>query len=189
MITIFCKVDFAPLTSRSYKAFLTIPLLQGHELTLRVLYRLYREIEQDQDFLSSRTATSVYETFLLTVVSFNYYIFSFSFCCCSHFFVLSRSLLLQAETLRDTFPASDKSLGRLLCEVPYLPEGILKLLEGLCSPKSNVRQDRESQSGDRVTQGLSAVWNLIVQRPSNRDRCLLIALQVLKLELYMQLTF
>ncbi|XP_020087001.1 uncharacterized protein LOC109709265 isoform X2 [Ananas comosus] len=123
--------------------------LEGHELTLRVLYRLYRETEQDQDFLSSRTATSVYETFLLTV----------------------------AETLRDTFPASDKSLGRLLCEVPYLPEGILKLLEGLCSPKSNVRQDRESQSGDRVTQGLSAVWNLIVQRPSNRDRCLLIALQ------------
>ncbi|KAH7677881.1 symplekin protein [Dioscorea alata] len=40
---------------------------EGHELTLRVLYRLYRETEQDQDFLSSRTATSVYEMFLLTV--------------------------------------------------------------------------------------------------------------------------
>nr|XP_029120291.1 uncharacterized protein LOC105044609 isoform X2 [Elaeis guineensis] len=121
---------------------------EGHELTLRVLYRLYREAEQDQDFLSSRTATSVYETFLLTV----------------------------AETLRDTFPASDKSLSRLLGEVPYLPEGVLKLLERLCSPE-NERHDKDFQSGDRVTQGLSAVWNLILLRPSNRDRCLQIALQ------------
>lgn len=43
-------------------------LKQGHELTLCILNRLYREAEQDQDFLSSRTATSVYESFLLTVV-------------------------------------------------------------------------------------------------------------------------
>ncbi|CAN6200376.1 unnamed protein product [Urochloa humidicola] len=93
---------------------------EGHELTLCILNRLYREAEQDQDFLSSRTATSVYESFLLSV----------------------------AENLRDMFPASDKSLGKLLCE-----------------------------SGDRVTQGLSAVWNLIMLRPSNRDRCLEIALQ------------
>jgi symplekin len=41
---------------------------EGHELTLCILNRLYREAEQDQDFLSSRTATSVYESFLLTVV-------------------------------------------------------------------------------------------------------------------------
>ena len=41
---------------------------QGHELTLCILNRLYREAEQDQDFLSSRTATSVYESFLLIVV-------------------------------------------------------------------------------------------------------------------------
>ncbi|KAG1339102.1 putative symplekin [Cocos nucifera] len=122
---------------------------EGHELTLRVLYRLYREAEQDQDFFSSRTATSVYETFLLTV----------------------------AEILRDTFPASDKSLSRLLGEVPYLPEGVLKLLERLCSPE-NERHEKDFQSGDRVTQGLSAVWNLILLRPSNRDRCLQIALQV-----------
>jgi hypothetical protein len=77
------------------------------------------------------------------------------------------------------FPASDKSLGKLLCEIPYLPEGVLKLLESLCSPGSNERQDKDIQSGDRVTQGLSAVWNLIMLRPSNRDRCLEIALQVL----------
>ncbi|BAF22648.1 uncharacterized protein [Oryza sativa Japonica Group] len=122
---------------------------EGHELTLCILNRLYREAEQDQDFLSSRTATSVYESFLLTV----------------------------AENLRDMFPASDKSLGKLLCEIPYLPEGVLKLLEGLCSPGSNEKQDKDLQSGDRVTQGLSAVWNLIMLRPSNRDRCLEIALQ------------
>nr|CAB3459066.1 unnamed protein product [Digitaria exilis] len=122
---------------------------EGHELTLCILNRLYREAEQDQDFLSSRTATSVYESFLLSV----------------------------AENLRDMFPASDKSLGKLLCEIPYLPEGVLKLLEGLCSPGSNEKQDKDIQNGDRVTQGLSAVWNLIMLRPSNRDRCLEIALQ------------
>ncbi|RCV14667.1 hypothetical protein SETIT_2G443400v2 [Setaria italica] len=122
---------------------------EGHELTLCILNRLYREAEQDQDFLSSRTATSVYESFLLSV----------------------------AENLRDMFPASDKSLGKLLCEIPYLPEGVFKLLEGLCSPGSNEKQDKDIQSGDRVTQGLSAVWNLIMLRPSNRDRCLEIALQ------------
>uniref|UniRef100_A0A0D9X398 Symplekin C-terminal domain-containing protein n=1 Tax=Leersia perrieri TaxID=77586 RepID=A0A0D9X398_9ORYZ len=122
---------------------------EGHELTLCILNRLYREAEQDQDFLSSRTATSVYESFLLTI----------------------------AESLRDMFPASDKSLGKLLCEIPYLPEGALKLLEGLCSPGSNEKQEKDLQSGDRVTQGLSAVWNLIMLRPSNRERCLEIALQ------------
>ncbi|TVU37100.1 hypothetical protein EJB05_10391 [Eragrostis curvula] len=122
---------------------------EGHELTLCILNRLYREAEQDQDFLSSRTATSVYESFLLSV----------------------------AENLRDMFPASDKSLGKLLCEIPYLPDGVLKLLEGLCSPGSTEKQDKDIQSGDRVTQGLSAVWNLIMLRPSSRDRCLEIALQ------------
>lgn len=122
---------------------------EGHELTLRVLFRLYRESEQDQDFLSSRTATSVYETFLLNV----------------------------AQTLRDTFPASDKSLGRLLGEVPYLSDGALKLLESLCSPESREKQDKDFQNGDRVTQGLSAVWNLILLRPANRERCLQIALK------------
>lgn len=120
---------------------------QGHELTLRVLYRLYQESEQDQDFLSSRTAISVYETFLLKT----------------------------AQSLRDTFPASDKSLGRLLCEVPYLSEGALKLLESLCAPEG--KQEKDLLTGDRVTQGLSAVWNIISTRPASRDRCLQIALK------------
>lgn len=122
---------------------------EGHELTLRVLYRLFREAEQDHDFLSATNATSAYDALLLTV----------------------------AETLRDSFPASDKSLSKLLGEVPYLPKAVLKLLECLCSPGSNKTIDRESQSGDRVTQGLSAVWSLILLRPSNRDACLKIALQ------------
>ncbi|KAF8394916.1 hypothetical protein HHK36_018855 [Tetracentron sinense] len=101
---------------------------EGHELTLRVLFRLFQEAEQEHDFFSSTNATSVYETFLLTV----------------------------AETLRDSFPASDKSLSRLFGEVPYLPKTAFKLLECLCSPGNNEKFDRELQSGDRVTQGLSA---------------------------------
>ncbi|KAJ4793080.1 HEAT repeat-containing protein [Rhynchospora pubera] len=126
---------------------------KGHELTVRVLYRLFRESEQDQDFLISRTATSIYESFLVTV----------------------------AEALRDTFPASDKSLSKLLGEVPYLPDGAFKVLEGLCSPLvegSNVeKHDKETPGGDRITQGLSCVWSLILLRPANRDRCLQIALE------------
>ncbi|MCL7032904.1 hypothetical protein MKW94_018386 [Papaver nudicaule] len=122
---------------------------EGHELTLRVLYRLFGEAEKENDFFSSTTATSVYETFLLTV----------------------------AETLRDSFPASDKSLSRLLGEAPYLPGPAFKLLESLCSPGSSEITDKETQSGDRVTQGLSAVWSLILQRPPIRDACLKIALQ------------
>ncbi|XP_026414316.1 uncharacterized protein LOC113309995 [Papaver somniferum] len=122
---------------------------EGHELTLRVLYRLFGEAEKENDFFSSTTATSVYETFLLTV----------------------------AETLRDSFPASDKSLSRLFGEVPYLPGPAFKLLESLCSPGSSEITDKETQSGDRVTQGLSAVWSLILQRPPIRDVCLKIALQ------------
>ncbi|XP_077217666.1 HEAT repeat-containing protein isoform X2 [Tasmannia lanceolata] len=122
---------------------------EGHELTLRVLYMLFREAEKDQDFFSSTTATSIYESFLLTV----------------------------AETLRDSFPASDKSLSRLLGEVPYLPKGAFKLLESLCSPISNEKNEKESLKGDRVTQGLSAIWSLILLRPPIRDACLKIALQ------------
>ncbi|KAL0347437.1 UNVERIFIED_CONTAM: Symplekin [Sesamum calycinum] len=120
-----------------------------HELTLRVLYRLFGEAEEDRDFFTSTTATSVYETFLLQV----------------------------AETLRDSFPASDKSLSRLLGEVPYLPKSIFEMLESLCSPGSSDNDDREMQGGDRVTQGLSTVWSLILTRPPIRDACLKIALK------------
>lgn len=85
---------------------------------------------------------------------------------------------MQAETLRDSFLPSDKSLSRLLCEVPYLPKSILKLLEGLCSLGNFDKGEKELQSGDRVTQGLSAVWSLILLRPPLREGCLRIALQV-----------
>ncbi|XP_062095189.1 uncharacterized protein LOC133801071 isoform X2 [Humulus lupulus] len=122
---------------------------EGHELTLRVLYRLFGEAEEDRDFVSSTTATSVYEMFLFTVV----------------------------ETLRDSFPPSDKSLSRLLGDVPYLPNTVLKLLECLCSPEILDKTEKEIQSGDRVTQGLSTVWSLILLRPPFRDACLKIALK------------
>ncbi|KAK6779727.1 hypothetical protein RDI58_021911 [Solanum bulbocastanum] len=122
---------------------------EGHELTLRVLYRLYGHAEEDQDFFSSTTAASVYETFLLTV----------------------------AETLGDSFPASDKSLSRLLGEAPHLPNSTLKLLESFCCPGSCEKDEKELHSGDRVTQGLSTVWNLIMLRPLMREACLKIALQ------------
>lgn len=122
---------------------------QGHELTLRVLYRLFGEAEEEHDFFSSTTAASVYETFLLTV----------------------------AETLKDSFPPSDKSLSRLLGEAPYLPKSVINLLECMCSPGNSENTDKDLQSGDRVTQGLSAVWSLILLRPPIRDVCLKIALQ------------
>lgn len=121
---------------------------EGHELTLRVLYRLFGEAEEEHDFFSSTTAASAYEMFLLTV----------------------------AETLRDSFPPTDKSLSRLLGEVPYLPKSVLKLLEGLCLLGSFDKGEKELQSGDRVTQGLSAVWSLILLRPPLREDCLKIAL-------------
>ena len=50
-------------------------MCQGHELTLRVLYRLFGEAEVEPDFFSSTTAASVYETFLLTVVCIYLFIF------------------------------------------------------------------------------------------------------------------
>ncbi|GER55800.1 symplekin [Striga asiatica] len=122
---------------------------EGHELTLRVLYRLFGEAEEDSDFFISTTATSAYETFLLHV----------------------------AETLRDSFPASDKSLSRLLGEVPYLPKSIFEMLESLCTPGMSDKDGKELHSGDRVTQGLMAVWSLLLMRPPIRDACLQIALK------------
>ncbi|KAL0338187.1 UNVERIFIED_CONTAM: Symplekin [Sesamum angustifolium] len=42
---------------------------------------------------------------------------------------------------------------------------------------SSDNDDREMQGGDRVTQGLSTVWSLILTRPPIRDACLKIALK------------
>lgn len=123
---------------------------KGHELTLHVLYQLFGEmVSQQKDISSSSEATTTYERFLLTV----------------------------AQTLRDSLPASDKSLSRLLGEVPFLPHTAIKILEDLCYAGRFDRDGKEVLSGDRVTQGLSAVWSLILLRPTARDICLEIALQ------------
>ncbi|TQD82394.1 hypothetical protein C1H46_032036 [Malus baccata] len=137
------------LSASSEMEHVTLESLQGHELTLRVLYRLFGEAEEERDFFSSTTATSVYEMFLSTAV----------------------------DTLKDSFPPSDKSLSRLLGEVPYLPDSVLKFLECMCSPGNCDKTEKETQGGDRVTQGLSIVWSLILLRPPLRDPCLKIALQ------------
>lgn len=123
---------------------------KGHELTLHVLYQLFGEMASQQKSISSSSeATSIYERFLLTV----------------------------AQTLRDSLPASDKSLSRLLGEVPFLPDAALRILEDLCYAGRFDRDRKEVLSGDRVTQGLSAVWSLILLRPPTRATCLDIALQ------------
>ncbi|CAA7061832.1 unnamed protein product [Microthlaspi erraticum] len=122
---------------------------EGHELTVRVLYRLHGEAEAEQDYFSSATAASAYESFLLAV----------------------------AEALRDSFPPSDKSLSKLLGDSPFLPKSVLKLLESFCCPGSDDIVQKNLQNGDRVTQGLSAVWSLIETRPGIRNDCLKIALQ------------
>lgn len=152
---------------------------QGHEITLRVLYRLFGEAEEDRDFFSSTTATSVYETFLLHVVHIMSPVFwfvAFKWMEVLHLYNIVL-FFMQSETLRDSFPASDKSLNRLLGEVPYLPNSIIKLLEFLCSPGCSA-DDKELHGGDRVTQGLSIVWSLILLRPPIRDATLKIALKV-----------
>ncbi|GMH26513.1 hypothetical protein Nepgr_028356 [Nepenthes gracilis] len=142
-------LDLDPWTLIQMHLFSDFVNHEGHELTLRVLYRLYGVAEEDQDFFSSTTATSVYDMFLLKV----------------------------AETLLDSFPASDKSLSRLLGEIPRLPKSIFRLLECLCSPENSVKDEKEFTFGDRVTQGLSAIWSLILLRPTVRDALLKIALQ------------
>lgn len=97
---------------------------------------------------------------------------------CYHTFYLCCSFITQAETLRDSFPASEKFLSRLLVEVPYLPKSIFEMLECLCSPGSSDNDAKELHCGDRVTQGLSAIWSLVLLRPPIRDSCLRIALKV-----------
>lgn len=147
-------------------------------MTLRVLYRLYGEAEADHDFVSSTTATSVYETFLLTVVC-KHILYSFTLLAMASgsCFMLSFTFLpMQAETLRSSFPSSDKSLNRLLCEVPYLPKSIFDLLEDLCCPGASNKDDKFN--AERVRQGLGIVWSLIYLRPPTRDGCLEIALKV-----------
>ncbi|XP_037495674.1 uncharacterized protein LOC105630767 [Jatropha curcas] len=121
---------------------------KGHELVLHILYHLHSLMIVDSVGNSSY-ASVVYEKFLLGV----------------------------AKSLLDAFPASDKSFSRLLGEVPLLPESALKLLDNLCYSDVLDSHGKEVRDGERVTQGLGAVWGLILGRPNNRQACLDIALK------------
>ncbi|GAB4852463.1 hypothetical protein Ancab_016657 [Ancistrocladus abbreviatus] len=121
---------------------------QGHELVMHVLYHLRTCMTADSSHQFLHAA-GLYEKFLLGV----------------------------AKSLLDAFPASDKSFSRLLGEAPTLPDSVLKLLENLCCSEGSDQQGKDIRGGDRITQGLGAVWSLILGRPVNRKASLSIALK------------
>ncbi|XP_061966895.1 uncharacterized protein LOC133690663 isoform X3 [Populus nigra] len=121
---------------------------KGQELVLHFLYHLHSLTILDSVGSASYAAV-LYEKFLL---------------------VVARSLL-------DAFPASDKSFSKLLGEVPFLPESAFKLLDDLCHCDIFDSHGKEVRDGERVTQGLGAVWGLILGRPNNRQAFLDIALK------------
>jgi symplekin len=121
--------------------------LQGHELAMHVLYQLHSVSVADSPE-STLPASKNYENFFIS---------------------LARSLI-------HSLPASDKSFSKFLCDAPYLPESMLKLLEDICVSQGNSQQTKDSD-GDRVTQGLGTVWSLILARPPLRQDCLDIALK------------
>ncbi|XP_027353626.1 uncharacterized protein LOC113864276 isoform X2 [Abrus precatorius] len=121
---------------------------KGHELVLHVLYHLHSRMILDSVGNTSSSAV-LYEKFLLGV----------------------------AKTLLDSFPASDKSFSRLLGEVPLLPESTLKILSDLCYSDIVGHDGKIIRDIERVTQGLGAIWSLILGRPQNRQACLGIALK------------
>ncbi|CAN4122441.1 unnamed protein product [Withania somnifera] len=116
-----------------------------HELAMHVLYHLHYLVLSDS-VENISPAAALYEKFLLSA----------------------------AKSLLDSLPANDKSFSRLLAEVPYLPESMMRLLFDLCSENYLGKDGRD---GDRVTQGLGAVWSLILGRPPNRQACLDITLK------------
>ncbi|XP_058221986.1 uncharacterized protein LOC131331993 isoform X2 [Rhododendron vialii] len=89
--------------------------------------------------------------------------------------IYEKFLLGVARSLLDALPTTDKSFSRLLGEVPLLPDSALELLDNLCY--SDYQHGKDGHDGDRVTQGLGAVWSLILGRPLNRQACLDIALK------------
>ncbi|KAK9166135.1 hypothetical protein Scep_001326 [Stephania cephalantha] len=123
-------------------------LQKGHELAMHVLYYLYSMMVSASEE-SCSSAANIYERFLLSM----------------------------ARSFQDKLPASDKSLSRFLGEVPLLTDSSLKLLEDLCCANGIKHSDIDAHEGDRVTQGLGAVWNLILGRPHDRKACLEIALR------------
>ncbi|KAH7446302.1 hypothetical protein KP509_01G050700 [Ceratopteris richardii] len=81
-------------------------------------------------------------------------------------------LIAVAQGIRETLPPTDKSLSRLFSEAPMIPVGALKWLESICNPSGT-----DVVNGERIFQGLSAVWILILLRPPLRAECLEIALK------------
>jgi len=63
-------------------------------------------------------------------------------------------------------------------EVPLLPESALKVLNDLCCSSVTDHHGKVVRDIERVTQGLGAIWSLIVGRPQYRQACLDIALKV-----------
>ncbi|CAN1156792.1 Sympk [Linum perenne] len=121
---------------------------KGHELVLYILYHLHSLMAVDVVGKPSYAAV-MYEKLLLAV----------------------------AKSLLDAFPASDKSFSRLLGEVPLLSESTLKLLDDMCCSNVFDSRGKEVRDVERVTQGLGAVWGLIIGRPKERKACLDIALK------------
>ncbi|KAK6938037.1 Symplekin C-terminal, partial [Dillenia turbinata] len=121
---------------------------QGHELVMHILYHLHT-VSASGSIVLSKFAANEYENFLLTV----------------------------AKSLLDALPASDKSFSRLLAESPLLPDSALKLLEDLCCSDGFDKRGNGVRDGDRVMQGLGALWGLIVGRPVSRQSCLNIVLK------------
>ncbi|MED6148195.1 hypothetical protein PIB30_050815 [Stylosanthes scabra] len=121
---------------------------KGHELVLHVLYHLHCLTLLDS-VENSSSSSALYEKFLLGV----------------------------AKSLLESFPASDKSFSRLLGEVPLLPESALNILNDLCCSDVVDHNGKVIRDIERVTQGLGAIWSLILGRPQNRQACLGIALK------------
>ncbi|KAL8487780.1 hypothetical protein ACS0TY_024198 [Phlomoides rotata] len=88
--------------------------------------------------------------------------------------VYEKFLLGVAKSLLVDLPASNKSFSRLLGEVPCIPASVLGLLDDICT---NSHSGTDGRDGDRITQGLGAVWSLILGRPLVRQACLDIALK------------
>ncbi|KAL6180206.1 hypothetical protein ACLB2K_046873 [Fragaria x ananassa] len=120
---------------------------KGHELVLHILYHL--EALALSESVESSTFAVMYEKFLLAV----------------------------AKCLLESFPASDKLFSRLLGEVPVLPNSTLKLLDDLCYSDVIDQHGKDVRDTERVTQGLGAVWSLILGRPQYRQSCLDITLK------------
>ncbi|KAK4274216.1 hypothetical protein QN277_017476 [Acacia crassicarpa] len=120
---------------------------KGHELVLHVLYHLHCCTMLDT--IPNSSSAVLYENFLLGV----------------------------AKSLLEFFPSSDKSFSRLLGEVPLLPESAMKVLDDLCYSSVVDHHGKVIRDIERVTQGLGAIWSLILGRPPYRQACLDIALK------------